>query len=163
MIIPKYDEGFCPQGYIVAKDGEYEGLLVRPSFLLLSADERKGICNGIGAASGLSKHFPNTIWGLDCKAAGDVHDYDYHIGGGAGDKLIADQVFLHNCRTIIRKRGYWFLRWPRDDRARAYYIALRLCGSSHFNYTNGENDSDSINLEFTEGETSETSDMEGEA
>lgn len=120
-----------PNGYIQTKDG----LWLRPGFLNLTESAKAEICNGIGAASGLSKHIPSTIWGLDCHEAGNIHDYDYYIGGTAADRRIADQVFLHNLYVII-KRGWKILAWFRNNRARAYYVALRLGGWLHYRYIN---------------------------
>ena len=118
-----------PSGYIQTEDG----LWLRGAFLHLTEEAKAEICNGIGAASGLSKHIPSTIWGLDCKIAGDIHDYDYAIGGTAADRRIADQVFLHNLYVLIDK-GCWILKWVRKNRARAYFVALRLGGWLHYKY-----------------------------
>lgn len=118
-----------PNGYIQTEDG----LWLRPAFLKLTPEEKKRICNGIGAASGISKHIPDTIWGLNCKKAGDIHDYDYYVGGTVTDRRIADMVFLHNLYKII-KGGCWLFRIPRRMRARTYYATLRLCGFAHFNF-----------------------------
>ena len=134
MTIPKFNADYVPEGYIVVPGGEFEGLLARPEFLALDDGKRCSICNGIGASTGLSSHFPNTVYGLNIKKAGDIHDYDYYIGGSDDDKAVADAVLLHNARVLIR-RGAWILRFLRNDRVAKYYIAVRLCGKPHFNFT----------------------------
>ncbi len=133
-MVPVYRAKYCPRGYVRNEIGKWEGMLARPEYFSLSAEEKAAICNGIGADSGLTVHFPDTIWGLDCKEAGDRHDYDYEIGGTEEDRAIADAVFLHNCRTLIRK-GSWWLRWPRERRAVSYYLALRVGGKKYYNFT----------------------------
>lgn len=120
-----------PQGYIQTSDG----LWLREAFLHLTPEAKAEICNGIGAASGLTKNLPSTIWGLDCHEAGDIHDYDYHVGGTAADRRTADLVFLHNLYVII-KRGWRILAWIRNIRARTYYVTLRLGGWMHFKFIN---------------------------
>lgn len=122
-----------PNGYIETE----KGLWVQPGLLALTPEEKSKICNGIGAASGLSKHIPSTIWGLDCHEAGDAHDYDYYKGGNGKDRRIADQVFLHNLYVLIGD-GCWILQWPRNHRARTYYVTLRLVGWAHYNFSSDE-------------------------
>lgn len=132
-LLPHYDEKWIPDGYVRIEGGEYNGLLCKTGFTLLSDKERKEICNGIGAATGLTSHFPDTIWGLDCKAAGDIHDYDYHVGGKSEDRYMADVVFWRNLYWLIENRGAYLLRCLRKRRADKYYIALRVGGDAHFN------------------------------
>jgi len=130
--IPDFDKDYLPAGY-VRMTGKFEGMICREGYLHLTDDEKKKICNGIGAADGISSKIPSTIWLLDCSETGNVHDYDYHVGGTAVDRDIADKVFLHNLRVQIGK-GTWWLKWLRNDRAKAYYVTLRVAGQSHFNY-----------------------------
>ena len=118
-----------PEGYIQ----DERGLWLRPEFLKLSEFAKSRICNGIGAASGITKNLPSTIWGLDCSVAGDIHDYDYYIGGTVTDRRIADLVFLHNLYIVIDE-GIWLLQGVRKMRARTYFAVLRLGGFMHFNY-----------------------------
>lgn len=126
--VPDYDENYCPKGYVKTEDG----MVCREGYLSLGADEKRAICNGIGAASGLSKHLPDTIWGLDCGECGNIHDHGYHVGGTEEDRETDDKVFLHNLRTKI-KGGAWLLRHWRNRRAVVYYKALRVGGSIHYN------------------------------
>ena len=88
-----------PIGYIETE----KGLWVQPGFLALTEEEKSKICNGIGAASGLSKHIPSTIWGLDCHEAGDAHDYDYYKGGSGKGMVRASERALTNERLPLRQ------------------------------------------------------------
>ena len=133
MFLPKFNEDLAIDGYVKIPSGEYEGLLCKPSYLTLSQSEKEKICNGIGAATGLSKHFPNTVWGLSIEECGNIHDYDYFIGGTKEDKDNADLVLLHNSRLLI-KRASFLLRYVRNLRVNKYYVAVQLGGNSHFNF-----------------------------
>ena len=126
------------------------GLWYLEGYKELTEDEKKKICNGIGAASGLSKHFPSTLWFLDCSETGNRHDYSYHVGGTLQDRRLADKFFLINLYTQIAK-GSKLMAWIRRSRARKYWMALALFGGAHFNYTNQS-------LVFSYSET-EASDM----
>lgn len=108
-----------------------EGLWYLEGYYELTDEQRKSICNGIGAASGVSKKFPNTVWGLNCKTAGDRHDYSYYVGGTANDRYLADKYFYLNLSILVH-RGCWLLLPFRMDRIRKYYIALRVFGGFHF-------------------------------
>ena len=134
MFVPKFDRDWIPEGYIRIESGELKGMLFRPGYFALTAQEKAEICNGIGAATGLTKHFPNTIYGLDCRESGNGHDYDYWRGGTEEDRELADRVFLHNLYVQIEK-GAWLLRLLRKSRARKYYVAVSLGGRPHFSYT----------------------------
>lgn len=133
MFLPSFNDDFLPDGYVRIKSGEHAGLICRKEYLDLAEDEKRKICNGIGAASGLSKNFPNTVYGLDIGESGNIHDFDYHVGGTREDKKIADQVLLRNARYTIRK-GSWLLRYARYSRVNKYYIAVALGGHLHFNF-----------------------------
>lgn len=133
------------------------GLMARPDYLELSPEKHKEVCNGIGAAKGLSKYIPETIYLLNVSEAGNIHDFDYHIGGTEADRVIADRVFYTNLITIIDHaadtaleglfKGGWSRWWAlikarpverlrsaRKARARKYYVALCEFGSKHFNH-----------------------------
>lgn len=151
-----------PEGYIQ----DERGLWLRPGFLKLTEFDKSRICNGIGAASGLSKHLPSTIWGLDCAIAGDIHDYDYYVGGTITDRRNADLVFLHNLYVVINE-GIWLLQGVRKMRARTYFAALRLGGFMHFNYKNdackaADNGEEVSTYPTFEEEEKPTSDGEGD-
>lgn len=126
------------------------GLWYLEGYKELPEDEKAKICNGIGAADGLSKHFPSTIWFLDCSETGNRHDYSYHVGGTLQDRRLADKFFLINLYTQISK-GTKLLKWIRRARARKYWMALAVFGGNHFNYTNAS-------LDYTYSE-SEAEDM----
>lgn len=118
-----------------------DGLWYLRSYAQLTPEEKSKICNGIGAASGITKYFPNTIYLLDCREAGNRHDYSYYCGGDANDRRYADMFFLYNLCVLI-DNGNWLLRIPRHSRARKYWLALRLGGWAHFNYRKSYADDD---------------------
>lgn len=134
MFLPEFEDDYLPEGYVRIASGKNEGLICRKEYLDLTKEEKERICNGIGASTGLSKHFPNTVWGLNIKECGDIHDYDYYVGGSKEDKIIADKVLLRNCRYMI-KNACILLRYPRYMRVNKYYIAVSIGGDSHFNFT----------------------------
>lgn len=76
---------------------------------------------------------PDTMYGLDLGAAGDVHDWMYAYPEDA-TRLECDQLFLENMYGIIRQHGGWdWLEWLRRRRALKYYHAVRFGGAKHFN------------------------------
>lgn len=128
-IIPSFDEKWLPDGYAKMADGT----LVRPKYLELSQERKEKICNGMGGQNSLSSLVPDTIWGLNCKEVADRHDYDYWRGGDGDARKLADAVFLHNLRVVIKAKG-GLLKSFRLWRAEKYYIATRLFGWAHFSY-----------------------------
>ena len=123
-----------PEGYsdVLWSDGEVAAFLYAPDgFADLLPLERSSICNGIGASSGLSRLVPDTIWWIDFRIAGDIHDYSYWLGGIDEDRRIADDVFYHNLLVIIEAHG-GILAPLRRWRACKYYLALRVGGWAHF-------------------------------
>lgn len=110
------------------------GLFVRPGFDRLSPEERRRICNGVGGADGISSMAPDTILFLNVREAADAHDYDYHVGGTAADKLSADVAFYWNCERLV-SRGCRLLYALRMRRVTAYYWAVRTCGRRFFRWS----------------------------
>ncbi len=101
-------------------------------YYLLTPEEKKDICNGMGAKdSVLSAMVPNTMWFLDVTEAGNIHDYMYYIGKTIEDKEEADRVFLNNLMRIINNKGGW-LGPLRRRRAMKYYEAVYYFGGSAF-------------------------------
>ena len=123
--------GYCYTPWF--KDDETLFLYAPDGFNSLSSEERGSICNGIGAASGLSRLLPDTIWGLDVGIVGDIHDYSYWLGGTDEDRETADAVFYHNLLVLIIMHG-GILAPLRRWRARKYYLAVRVGGKAHFNF-----------------------------
>ena len=123
--------GYCYTPWL--KDDEDLFLYAPDGFNSLSSEERESICNGIGAASGLSRLVPDTIWGLYVGIVGDIHDYSYWLGGSPEDRETADAVFYHNLLVLIEAHG-GILAPLRRWRARKYYLALRVGGKAHFNF-----------------------------
>ncbi|MBO4620173.1 MAG: hypothetical protein J5654_08690 [Victivallales bacterium] len=129
MKIPSFDAGYRPQGYARNEIGCWTGLLARPEYFSLDIVARKAVCWDDG------KGFPPAeILGVDCVEAGNRLQYDYHRGGSSDDKAVADAVYLHNLRVLIRKGG-WLLRAFRLRRAAQIYRALRYGEYDNFNYT----------------------------
>lgn len=144
MTITEYEHELS---HVVTSSGDpyvqdSSGLWYLRGYEQLTPEAKSEICNGIGAATGITKYFPNTIYLLDCREAGNRHDYSYYRGGDANDRRYADMFFLLNLCTLINQ-GSWFLRIPRHSRARKYWLALRLGGWAHFTYQRSYADNDS--------------------
>ncbi|MFZ2405536.1 MAG: hypothetical protein WAW41_10395 [Methylobacter sp.] len=98
----------------------------------LLPEEKARICNGAGAAGKwISSIIPNTMYGLNCAEAFNIHDYDYEVGVSRADKERADRNLLLNLLTLIEHRGGW-LMFPRRRRAMKYYEAVQLLGDEAF-------------------------------
>jgi len=98
----------------------------------LLPEEKALICNGAGAAGKwISSIIPNTMYGLDCTEAFNIHDYDYDVGVSRVDKDRADSNLLNNLLTLINHKGGW-LMLPRQWRAMKYYEAVQLLGDEAF-------------------------------
>jgi len=98
----------------------------------LLPEEKALICNGAGAAGKwISSIIPNTMYGLDCTEAFNIHDYDYDVGASRADKERADRNLLMNLLTLINHQGGW-LMLPRQWRAMKYYNAVQLLGDEAF-------------------------------
>jgi hypothetical protein len=94
--------------------------------------EKALICNGAGAAGQwISSIIPNTMYGLDCTEAFNIHDYDYDVGVSRADKDRADRNLLNNLLTLINHKG-GLLMLPRQWRAMKYYEAVQLLGDEAF-------------------------------
>jgi len=98
-------------------------------FLNLSPEVKAAICNGAGAANGLK--VPDTMWGLNCIEAFDIHDFDYWRGANDLDKWAGDCRMLVNSVSIILNKG-GLLTIPRLYRAMSYFIAVALKGKKAF-------------------------------
>lgn len=114
-------------------DVEQYNLHYSEAFRNATDAERAAICNGAGAANGLS--FPNTFYGLNMRPAFDVHDWDYHHGKTLDDKDRADKYMLLNMMTIIEaQKGlvHTILKPLRRRRALKYYEAVVAFGNDAF-------------------------------
>lgn len=81
-------------------------LISNPKYDILSEKEKAKICNGAGAANDWrSVLISNTILGLDCTEAFNIHDYDYHVGLTISDKVRADANMLANVIRIVNAKG----------------------------------------------------------
>lgn len=98
----------------------------------LPPDIKAEICNGAGAAGRwISSLIPNTMYGLDCVEAFDIHDYDYHVGISWDDKDRADRRLFENLLILINHAGGW-LQWLRRRRALKYFEAVHHHGAEAF-------------------------------
>jgi len=117
------------------RQGNEEGcpaLISSWGYKQLSPDDKARICNGAGAAGKwISSFIPNTMYGLDCTEAFNIHDYDYEVGASRADKERADRNMLINLLTLINYRGGW-LMLLRQWRALKYYEAVQLFGDEAF-------------------------------
>ena len=110
-----------------------KNLLTAPNgYWNLSPEDKARICNGMGAKNSLiSRFIPNTMYGLDVEECGNIHDYEYEVGGTIEDKEAADRRFLNNMLRIINKKG-GFLAPFRRSRALTYYQAVLYMGGPAF-------------------------------
>ena len=98
----------------------------------LTEEEYKEVCNGAGALGDWRSNFiPNTLYGLDCTVAFDIHDHAYHVGKTIVDKRVADRQMLTNLMALIEPSG-WFMAFFRRRRALKYYEAVKLGGAEPF-------------------------------
>lgn len=98
----------------------------------ITPTEKAQICNGAGAAGQwISSVIPNTLYGLDCTEAFNIHDYDYQVGASREDKERADRNLLNNLLMLINHKG-GLLMLPRQWRAMKYYEAVQLLGDEAF-------------------------------
>lgn len=111
-----------------ADDLEMEGAALLGEFTAL---ELADIANGIGAAW-MPKWSRTLVTGLhpSLEAAALIHDLQYHAGGSADNRRIADESFLRNCRRSARNAyGWWDIRrYAAMRSARRFYRLLRLFG-----------------------------------
>lgn len=108
------------------------GLMSSYRYKQISPDDKSKICNGAGAAGRwISSFIPNTLYGLNCIEAFNIHDYDYHVGHRRSDKDTADKRMFDNLITLIDLAG-GFLQFFRRRRAMAYYEAVHLGGDEAF-------------------------------
>lgn len=112
------------------------GINASDTFWSSTPEERLPICNGCGAAEGIK--IPSTLYGLDCRIAFDVHDWDYEFGKTAMEKTQADIRMLSNLVRIIADNTTTFpvigyiLRSLRRRRAGTLYTLVCEFGNSAF-------------------------------
>lgn len=114
------------------KNTVHKGWVVKaPAAFREASDEfRDSVCNGMGP-KGYGWLIPDTMYGLDLSAAGDVHDWMYYHA--TYSRKICDAVFLENMEAIIDQKGGWsIIKWLRNRRANKYYWAVRQFGSSSY-------------------------------
>lgn len=113
-----------------------DGIVASDAFWSSTPEERSLICNGCGAADGFV--IPSTIYGLNCRIAFDVHDWDYEFGKTAMDKSRADIRMLCNLARLVTDGTTTFpfigniLRSLRRRRAGTYYALVCEFGNKAF-------------------------------
>jgi hypothetical protein len=117
-------------------------LLSDAGYKQLTDEEKARICNGAGATGRwISSFIPNTMYGLDCVEAFNIHDYDYHVGITRADKDRADRRMLDNLLILINHAG-GLLAWLRRRRAMKYYEAVVTFGDDAFFSKGGDHGRD---------------------
>jgi hypothetical protein len=95
---------------------------------------------------------PSRLWGINCNPAFYAHDGAYSVGGGSTERELADDNMQIIGLKIIKetkdkKYLYGFngaRRFLARRRLQKYYYAVRVGGSSSFNY-----DESATNAELT--------------
>jgi hypothetical protein len=111
------------------------GLYAPASYLDADPALLANVCNGCGSARAKFDFVPDTLWGLNINAACQIHDWMYHCGETAGDKLEADVVLLANMMRLIEGAGGiagFVLVHLRRWRAFHYYALVRAFGDPSF-------------------------------
>ncbi len=82
----------------------------------------------------LAKMISNKPWGTRINFCCYAHDRAYEIGGTGGDRYLAD-LQLWDCIYGKLAQKWWIPKFVAEMVSRRYYIAVRVFGSSRFNYT----------------------------
>jgi hypothetical protein len=98
---------------------ESQGLLAPESYWTLHEDEKYEITNGCGPSRATSL-VPNTIMGVNIRAACDIHDYTYAQSETVKSREEADFLFSYNMRSL----AYFGVD--------LYLMAVRLFGGKYF-------------------------------
>ncbi|MFN8790091.1 MAG: hypothetical protein ACK5Y2_01395 [Bdellovibrionales bacterium] len=111
---------------------ENQGLLAPESYWTLHEDEKYEIINGCGPARATSL-VPNTIMGINIKAACDIHDYTYAKPNTVKSREEADFLFSYNMRRLVdRKLEVGVFRSLAYLGVDLYLMAVRLFGGNYF-------------------------------
>ena len=109
------------------------------SYWNATAKQKDSICNGCGAKEGFIKA-PKKIYGLDVSICCNIHDWMYHEGLTADDKVIADRVFLNNMTRIIKQNSkFRFVMFLRLTQAKTYFLAVNYFGGDAFWFSKNTN------------------------
>ena len=102
------------------------------SYWKLSEEEKYEIVNGCGPerATGF---LPNSILGVDLRAACNIHDYTYARPDSMIDRKDADDVFFRNMKGAVNQNVkspilHFFALYG----IMIYYFAVRLFGRSYY-------------------------------
>jgi hypothetical protein len=115
------------------------GYRLSHSYLNAPIMELVDICNGVGGLGSLINPVLNFAY-RRYQGCAAPHDWDYHIGGTALDRMIADANFKHN--LLIRWEnlyGGWRYIHPKGlwDRYKISlaYRAVDIAGARYFNFS----------------------------
>ena len=75
---------------------------------------------------------PDTMYGLNVKAACSIHDICYSLGKTDEDKVISDVLLFMNTLAIIEGKSWPVIREIRCYRAMTYYLAVSEGGEHAF-------------------------------
>lgn len=107
-------------------------LYAQKPFWNLSEEEKKDICNGIGARGAWYNFLiPPSIKRL-FKPSGDIHDYDYFVGKTQEDKEVADRRFNQNNQRIVDAIKHPVKKFLAKRAARSMYIAVDKLGNEAY-------------------------------
>lgn len=124
-------------------DGSRTELLALHSYWDASPLERARVCNGAGPRwidaylpwwMRLLRIFVNRLWGLNCRQAFDIHDWDYaKLPQTPEAKVEADDRLEFNLRALINAAGgpTWLKNLRRQEAAR-YVFMVRFLGFKAF-------------------------------
>jgi len=102
---------------------------------------------GCGPGDGIGDRLvPDTMYGLNVSEACRVHDwyYRFYPEDTEDARAMADRIFRNNLLRIVRaKTENPILRWLRERRCVAYYLAVRWRGGPA--YHNDRNQSKNTN------------------
>lgn len=106
-----------------------EGLRAPAAYFSLLFEDKKRICNGVGAKDHWSAILPESILGASIHESANIHDYMIYIAETEEDYDLADLVFGRNMRQQITEQSSnmisCFIRLVIAD---AYYVAVRFKG-----------------------------------
>lgn len=106
-----------------------DGLRAPETYFSLLFDDKKRICNGVGAKDHWTAILPESIMGASINESANIHDYMVYFAQREEDYDLADLVFGRNMRQqITDQSSNMFTCFIRLVIADAYYVAVRFKG-----------------------------------
>ena len=101
------------------------------SFWQADQELEDAIAGGCGPGGAGDMLVPDTLWGLNVKAACKVHDWTFAVWNDVVGFNLANDLFKDNLMRIIAQHGgYKWLQFLRRRRAIKYYKAVHHLGWS---------------------------------